>query len=229
MAKAAFSAVVKRTGAAVSMTGEATTSLAANEYQITDTAKRILDPDTALSVIDNGTPQADADVTINYLFGKVKKVSGNFTGPVTVDASYLPTFTEAEARSFEINCAREQIESTDFDVSTSHRTRQPGLRDVSGSVGSLDALQTDIDTGGGAVVLHTDWDAGTRRVLEILLGSSGAIFRAFVRFKEEKVGGAFDGLIESSYAWELDAATGTDQTEGSSFGFDSGGGPTGYN
>lgn len=229
MAKAAFAAVVKRTGAAVAMTGQATTSLAANEYQITDTTKRILDPDTALSVIDNAVPQADADVTINYLFGKVKKVSGNFTGPVTVDASYLPTFTEAEARSFDINCAREQVESTDFDVSTKHRTRQPGLRDCTGSIGSLDNLLTDIDSGAGTVILHTDWAAGTRRVLEVTLGSTGNIFRAFVKFKDEKVTGAFEGIIESSYDWELDAATGTDQTEGSSFGFDSGGGGDGYN
>lgn len=219
MAVAAHTTVIKQTGDSVVMTTEACTSLSSTVYQITNTAKRIIDPDVALTVYDNGSPVADANVTIDYLFGKVTSTAGAFTGPVTITGAYLATWAVAEARGFELNFSAEMLESTVMAAATANRSRHMGLKDCSGTVSGLDAFNTDLDSGGTTVVPFTDWGAGTRRVLEITFPSSGVIFRAFVRFKEPKVNAAYDGQVEGTLAWEASAATGTDQTEASSFGF----------
>jgi len=220
MAVAAFSCTVKQTGTAVSLSGEATTSLGGDVYQITDTAKRIIDPDTAITVYDGATPIADTAVTVDYLFGKFT-LSSTPAGAVTVDGAYLPSFAVAEARSFELNFAKNVLDSTPMASTTSARTRTAGLKDLTGSIGSLDNLLTDLDSGGGTVVPFTDHQAGTRRVIEVTFPTSGQIFRAFVRFLDIGQSASFDGLLESTLNFEGSAATGTDQTEGSSFGFSS--------
>lgn len=217
MASAGFLCTLKQTGAAVSMTGEATTNTTGNTYQITNTAKRIIDPDTAVTVYDGVTPIADTSVTVDYLFGKVT-LSSPPGGAVTIDASYLPTFSVAEPRSFELSFERDLLDSTVMDSSTSVRSRIAGLKDMNGSIGSLDNLLTDIDSGGGTVKPQSDWAAGTRRVLEVTF-PSGEIFRGFVRFESPKQAARFDGLLESTLSFKASAATGMDQTEGSSFGF----------
>jgi hypothetical protein len=208
------------TGAAVAVTGEATSSLSAAWYQINTDARRIIDPDTAVTVYDNGVAQADSDMKINFLRGQVMKISGNFVGPVTLDYSYLPVFTVAEARSFEITFQRELLDVTVMQTSTGGsttpaRARAAALRNVFGSIGSLDNLLTDIDSGGGTVVPFTDWGAGTRRVITLTLsGETEANIKVFAKFKGIKQGMSVDSLLESTLEWELDAPTGTDQTEG---------------
>jgi hypothetical protein len=222
MAVAAHTTVIKQTGTAVAMTSEATSSLSASVYQITDATKRIIEPDIAITVTDNGAGVADADYTVDLLFGKVTKVSGNFTGPVLITAAYLPTYAVAEATGFEINCTAKLLETTKMAAATANRERMLGLRDASGSVSGLDTLTTDIDSGGTTLVPLTDFHAGTRRVLEVTF-PGGVLFRAFVRFSEVKQGGEVDDVFKSTLNWQADAAKGADQTEASSFGFSAGG------
>lgn len=217
MAVAAFSCAVKQTGIAVALSGEATTSLGGDVYQVTDTAKRILDPDTVITVYDGVTPIADTAVTVDYLFGKVSLASTP-AGAVTIDGAYLPTFAVAEARGFELSFSAPALDSTLMAASTTARTRTAGLKDLTGSISGLDPLTTDLDTG---VVPHDDFLAGTRRVIEVTFPTSGQIFRAFVRFAGVDESANYDGLLEATLNFEGSAATGTDQTEGSSFGFSS--------
>ena len=227
MANAAYTCVLAvANNESAPSTGAATTMLAANEYQISIALRRIISPDTAIVVYDNAVAQADADVTINYLFGKIKKVSGNFTGPVTIDYAYMPVVNFAEVRSFEINMSREVHDSTVMASATAVRAKTPGLKDASGTIGSLEPLTTDLSGGGVTISVFADWNAGTKRVLEVTF-PSGLIWRAFVKFKDIPENASFDQLLESTINWELDACDGTDQTEGSSFGFSSGN-PDGY-
>ena len=69
MPRAGYTGTVKASGAAVVMTAEACTSLGSNRYQITNTAKRIVDPNTALVVLENGVASVLA-YTFDHLFGK---------------------------------------------------------------------------------------------------------------------------------------------------------------
>lgn len=217
MAEAGFTCALKQTGTAVAMTGEATTNTTGNTYQVTNSAKRVLDPATAITVYDGATPIADANVTVDYLFGKVT-LSSPPGGAVTIDGAYLPTYAVAEPRAFELNFSKSIHESTVMAATTTAKARTPGLKDLSGSITSLDNLLTDLDSGGTTIVPFTDWQSGTRRVLEITF-PSGQIFRAFVLFSGISEKDAVDGLLESTLNFEGNAATGTDQTEGSSFGF----------
>jgi hypothetical protein len=217
MTVAAFACAVKQTGAAVALSGEATTSLGGDVYQVTNTAKRILDPDTAITVYDGATPIADTAVTVDYLFGKVT-LSSTPAGTVTIDGAYLPSFAVAEARAFELSFTKELADSTLMASGTTSRARTALLKDCSGSISSLDNLLTDLDTG---VVPFTDQQAGTRRVLEITFPTSGQIFRAFVKFEGISQSASIDALLESTLNFQASAATGTDQTEGDSFGFSS--------
>lgn len=217
MASAAFTCAIKQTGTAVAMTGEATTNTTGNTYQVTNTAKRILDPSTAITVYDGVTPIADTSVTVDYLFGKVT-LSSPPGGAVTIDGAYLPSYSVAEAKAFELSFSKDVFESTVMAATTTSKTRTAGLKDVSGSITQLDNLLTDLDSGGTTIVPFTDFTAGTTRVLEVTF-PSGTIFRAFVTFSGVAEKTSVDALLESTLSFEGNAVTGTDQTEGSSFGF----------
>ena len=217
MTVAAFSCTVKQTGTAVALSGEATTALGGDVFQVTDTAKRILDPDTAITVYDGATPLADTAVTVDYLFGKLTLASTP-AGAVTIDGAYLPSYAVAEARSFELNFGKALHDSTLMAAATTSRARTPGLKDLTGNVGSLDNLLTDLDSGGTTIVPFTDQQAGTVRVLEVTFPGA-EIFRAFVLFEGISESTSFDALLESTLNFSGNARTGTDQTEGSSFAF----------
>jgi hypothetical protein len=195
------------------MTGEACTTLTSTTAQITNQSKRIIDPDTAISVIDNGSGLADTDVTIDYLRGIVTKTSGVWNGVVTITASYLPLYTVALARAFEINMTSDLLDVTDLADTSGCRVRTQGLADFSGTISQIDTLTTDLDSGGTTIVPFADMLAGTRRALYIYL-SSGVDFRAFVKFSDMKDSGEVAGLLTSSVSWQAVSATGTDQTEG---------------
>lgn len=213
MASAACTCVVEQTGTAVSMTTEACTTLTTTTAQITDTAKRVIDPDNAITVYDDGSPLADTDVTIDYLRGIVTYTGGTWAGAVTITAYYLPRFSVAEAKSFEINGSFNLLDSTQMAAATAYHSLTKGLGEVSGTIGQLDNLRTDLDSGGETIVPFTDFTAGTRRVLSITF-PSGAYFRAFVKFSDLKEGAGVDDLLNSTLSWKTTGTTGTDQTEG---------------
>lgn len=217
MAVAGFNCTVKLTGTSTSMTTEACTSISSTVFQVTNTAKRILDPDTALTVYDNGSPVADGDVTIDYLFGKITFGSPP-TAPVTITANYLPTHAVAEGRSFSIQQTRDELESTAFNT-TGVKSFILGLKQASGSIEGLDMLDTDIDAGAGSVVPATLHSAGTVKVLEVYLGGGTlGTWRGFVLLSGLQNDSSVGELAKGTITWKTVSKVGTDQTEGSSFG-----------
>jgi len=211
-AQAAYACVIEQTGASVAMTTEATTSLSASAYQITDATKQVIDPDSSLSVIDNGTPLADSAVTIDYVRGIARKNSGSFTGPVTITGRYLPRFQVAEAKSFEINAARDLLDSTVMDSATEYHSRTAGLADFSGTLGQLGDLRTDIGDADPVIPL-SDFLAGTRRVISITM-PNGVYFRAFAKFADMKESGEVASLVNTTLSWQSCAVAGVDGTGG---------------
>lgn len=194
---------VKVTGTPTAMVGEATTEVTTDlVFQITNAVKRILDPDAAVTVKIGGSATGLAH-TIDYLFGIV-----TFAAPigaadvVTIDANYLPTLSVLEAREFSIAMARDLADSTVF-KSSPHRTRTALLRDASGSIGDLRALYDDLDPGGGTVKLFDLLNNGTRKVLEVVFGNSGYVFRAWILFEGADVNGPRDELVSTSLSWQL--------------------------
>lgn len=195
MARAAWAAQVKVTGAPVGTTAEAAALLTGKRYQVTTAARRIIDPAIAVTVYDNGSPVAASNIlAVEHLFGIVEfQAAYTVTGPVTIDYSYLPTYTVGECTAFELGMSRELIDSSVFE--SQWRKKTPGLLDLSGSLKSLQLPLVDIDTVTGGTQSIDSWlKAGTHRVLDVLV-SAGERIRAWVVFESHGETAERDGVV----------------------------------
>ena len=88
------------TGTGTSMTGEAVTDLTGGIYQITDAAKRAINPNAALTVLDGVATVPPANYQISWASGKIRLTNGySAVGTITVTGQYL-TLAQA-AQGFE--------------------------------------------------------------------------------------------------------------------------------
>ncbi len=139
-----YCAKIRQGGTAVSMTAEATTFVSGKTYQITATAKRIIDYFSTLTVFDNAVDHTADVVSVDYLNGLVTFASGyTVTGPVTVTGYYTPTSVIARAKSFDLTQNANAIDTSDYDTVCTNggwRTHTPGLRTVSLDLSGIYAL-----------------------------------------------------------------------------------------
>lgn len=221
MAVHALKTTVKVAGAATAAVGEATSALGGQVYQVTNTAKRIVDPRVAVVVKDGGTPVAANLVSIDYLFGKFTLTNAP-GGAVTADFSYLPMLAVAEAYGYELERSRELLDKTVFHATDTHRKRLAGLKSMSGSLKSLAPLNEDLDTGvGGTQSLDSIFEAGAPTLLEVRPGNTGDYYRAWVLLGKEGQGADGAGLVEGDVSFEGTSLTGTGQLEGAAEGWGS--------
>lgn len=228
MSSAAFSTTIKAGGPSAAFTNEATTKVTANTvYQITDTAKRILDPSAALTVeVDadgaGGGAYATAaasSYTVDYLFGKVTFAADQgSSATVRISGSYLTPVDIAEANEFEITLTR-SVQDASYFVSDGFKRKQPTLMDASGSVKTLTTMQVDHDAGGGTTKLSAALAAGTPLFLEIHPSATGDKFRAWVLLESTDESGSAEGLYSGTFTWQAAPVTGAGQTEAATFGF----------
>ena len=197
---AAYNCRVYATGTAVAMTGEACSG-SGGSYQITNTAKRAIDPATAVVVYDNGVAQAADTYSLNFQFGKIKKASGSFTGPVTIDGAYLPLLELDATRDFSFDITREQKDVTVFSANDYTRTL-PTLHDASGKFTIYASPDVDYDTGGGTLKLYDVLAAGTLKLIEITGLGNSQTFRAFCRLSDISVDAKVDDILKVSASWQ---------------------------
>jgi gamma-glutamyltranspeptidase len=87
------------TGSGTAMTGEAVTSLGGGVYQITDTAKRAINPNAAVTVLDGVSTVPKANYQIGWASGKITLTNGYTAGgTITITAEYLTLAQAAQAR-----------------------------------------------------------------------------------------------------------------------------------
>ena len=122
MALQGYLASVKAISTGVAMTNEATTATGAS-YQITNSAKRILDLNTPIIVNDGGTPTTEA-YTIDYLNGRVT-FGSTASRTITITGAYLTPATIATADTFNFSATAEAYENTAF--GTQYKSFQAGL------------------------------------------------------------------------------------------------------
>lgn len=134
---AGYVATIKRQGTSTVAAAEATTQVGATQtYEITDTARQILDRSVVPIILDNGAAVADADIeSIDYLFGRVTFVAGYVvTGPVTLDINFFPTTELCGANSFTLTQTAEGVDITDMCLAAGnngYRIWDYGLKTVS--------------------------------------------------------------------------------------------------
>jgi len=209
-ATAAFNAQVKVTGAPVVMTAEAMALIATKTYQVTNTAKRIVDPATAVVIKDNGSAVAAANIlSFDFLFGTVVVIPAYTpTAPITMDGAYIPTATIGEAKSVDISASGSLADVTSFDSAGSKR-KLLTLIDASGSLTRLALPLDDLDGVTAGTQSIDGWmKAGTPRVLDVLW-TTGSRWRLWILFKDYKVTAQVDAVVTVSVDFELCAQAGT--------------------
>lgn len=200
MPLAGHAARLKISGVPVGVVAEACTSLGAGAYQITNAARRIMDPASAFVFKDGGVAIPVANITLlDALFGKVT-FNPAPAGAVTVDFSYVPVATLTETKGASFSADAGLVDSTTFDAN-GVRKRKATLKDCSGSVQMLSTLLDDIDpvTVGGQT-LFTVITNGTPKLLELQLGT--IYIRAWVLFAGAEEGAEVSALVETSLEFQ---------------------------
>lgn len=214
MAVAGYGTTVKVSGQANAVTNEATSSLGGGVYQVTNTARRIWDPNVAITIKDGGVTVGAGFYSYDYLFGKVTFSGYSPGGAITVDGSYLSMLPVAEVRSHSLSIERELLESTTYDATDGWRRRIAGLLDVSGEVECLAQPTADLDAGlGGDQSLRSFLLNGTPKLVEF--GYGGKLMRGWVLLESEKSASEFDGLVSFNVSFKA-----ASQRAGASFSLD---------
>ena len=208
---AGYNATVKLTGTSTAFTGQAASG-SGTTWQISDTAKQILDPAVTPSWYDNAAPISAGDISsVDYLTGTVV-FTGSKTGPITADGSYLPLLAFAEARAVNPSLSADELDVSVF--GTQWRARSQGLKSMETSLESFTLLQTDMDPGGGTRTLEGLFTNGTQVVLEVDPSGVGAGYRirSFGLLLSADGASAVDGLVTTNPSFQsvtVKAADGT--------------------
>lgn len=205
-ATAAHSTVVKATGTSTSMTDEATTNTSGKTYQVTNSAKRVIDPTVAITVKDDAVAVDAADIeSVDFLFGTVTFVGGyTVNGAVTITGNYLPLHTLSYAREFEITDSNMLPDATVFTDTVVKRKQT--LQALAVRLGLLERVGTVFD--GGSKSLASFITSGGLMVLEVNIGGSGTIFRAMVIGESTSAGAQVAGLLDESVSLQGLTASG---------------------
>lgn len=205
-ATAGWKARVRVPGAAVAFTNEATTANGARtQYQITNTAKRVFDPQIALAVqtSPDGTTWTTAGAalyTINRLTGTIIFNAAQAVGTQVrfSTGSYLPLSTVAGAHGYSFTITAGQLDASDFD----------GLAATSGFAASKLTSQYD------ATGTLSQWDQrdtffanallnATVLVLELMPDRSATVpdFLVWALLDKEQLQTSLTTLNETSLDW----------------------------
>lgn len=188
-------ALVKVSGSALTLTDEATTDSGAHlVYQITDAAKRVLDPTATITVEEDGAPTAAA-YTLNRLNGTVTfTIARGALVAVTLSGSYLPLSTAIACTEWELTITATSADVSDFDTGE-WVARLALYKDASGSVKSW--RDTVDSTWEDALI------AGAPIVLELYTLSTGAAdFLAWALLNKQQVQAALKNAQDQSIDWE---------------------------
>lgn len=189
-ATAGYAAAIKLGGTSTAIVDEPTTDLGDGVYQITDTAKRVLDPSVAVTVSEAG------DYVIDYLLGTITYEVDPGDAP-TVSANYIPLLTVAECRSLSFNMSAAELDSSVMQEAFSKLAL--GQATATGSITSLELISTDLDSGGGT----TTWVAILQGRLHFLLDVTidGEVWRAWARLTGAPQEVSADGLYTATLNW----------------------------
>lgn len=196
-----YKTVLKKSGSATTLTDEPTSQIGSTKtYQITDAAKRVLDPDTSVVVKDsNGAVSASNIKSIDLLFGKVTFASG-FTpnGSVKMSGKFLPMAVIAQ------NSGSASLEMTGADLDATDRAtaqanggwmvHQVGLIDITASVERFDDLTADY---------HDILVAQNPVLLEFSFASGALVCRGWFVMTADNASGEVSGQETESTEWAL--------------------------
>ena len=133
---AGYSAKILKVGTSTTLTDEAMSVVSGKTYQITDSAKRVLNRAVAVTVEDNSVTVSAANIeSIDYLFGRITFVSSYTpTTPITISGAYYPMATVGCANTFSLTQTANANDVTcpsEAQSNSGHRVFDYGLKNVS--------------------------------------------------------------------------------------------------
>ena len=191
MALQGYNALIKVQSSALAFTAASTTTSDNQNYQVTDTAKRIWDLNTALVVLDGGTATTET-YTSSYLTGKIAFDSVDAGRAITITGGYVTPATVASAKSFTFSGTIDTIENTAFGAS--YRAFQMGLVSGTGDISRFfvaDDLFIDM-------LLD-----GTYKIIEFYPDSSGDPIQFYAIVTSDSIDSSVDGLVEESISFQI--------------------------
>jgi hypothetical protein len=140
MSSAGYKAALMLSGASTEALDEPCTELTTTVYQITSTAKRVIDPAVEVVVYEDDVEVPASGYTINYLYGKITFGVAP-SGVITADVNYLPLTEACSVRGVTFAITRESLDVTTFctvDSDGPNRRSLLGLRMVEVSGDTVD-------------------------------------------------------------------------------------------
>jgi len=189
MALQGFNASIKVQSSAIAMTDEATTGVGNLVYTISNSAKTIMDLNTAVIVEDGGTITSE-DYTIDYLNGVVT-FSAAVVRVITITGAYVTPVTVATADTFSFSGSADVYENTPF--GKSYKEYQAGLITGTASLGRYFVVD-DLFIG---VLLD-----GTYKIIEYYVDATHKIsFYGLITTKT--IDSPVSGLIKSTLDFQI--------------------------
>ena len=201
---AGYNATVSLSGTSTAMTGEACTEVSyvadVGVHQITNAAKRILDPAVAVVVYIEGLEIGETGYALDYFTGRITFVEGAVSegDTVTVSANFIPVVQVAEARSATINAERDELDTSV--LGTVEKSHILGKRGATVEMESLHLLSEDLDPGGGSTVLDAIFDNATPKLVQVYNGAQ--YFRGWCLLPAAQQAIPADELVTSSLTWK---------------------------
>ncbi len=144
---------IKVGGTPTTMTGEACEQVSGVIYRVASSSKRILDPSTAITVYDDGEAKSESTIFLDYSAGLIT-LDGPPSGPVTVDAKYIPLVSVAYAKSLDVQLPTKVW--ADVTCLGDAAARKAAVADVcTMSLGHFYLAEDDVDATGGTLLLST--------------------------------------------------------------------------
>jgi len=172
------------------MTAEATTTADNTNYQITNTAKRIMDINTPLVVKDSGVITVENHI-VNYLTGTVSFDTADAGRVITLDGAYLTPSAIATANSYTFAGTADALDNTPFNVS--FKTFQAGLR--SGTI-NLGRFHVSDDLFIDALL------DGNMKIIKIIFDSTHSIL-AYGVLTSDSIDSSVSALINESVSYQI--------------------------
>lgn len=214
MSSPAYSTTVNVGGTPTAIVDEPCTANSATVYQITNTAKRVLDPSVAVTVKANTVVQAASAYTLDPLFGTITFGSAP-TAPVTISCSYLPMLAVAEAKEVSVSASADMSDSSVFNTA-GFKSHLATLKDFSGSLGVLSRDAYDM---GGGVTFLSALNGGLPVLIEIRPSGAGNYFRGWAILEKSEAKAGVAGLVEGTINFQGAARAIAGETEGVCFGW----------
>ena len=190
MALPGNAAYVKLKSSGTAMTDEATTTGDDTIYQITNSAKRLIDLDTTVLVEDGGVATTES-YTIDYLNGKITFGSVDAGRVITVTGAYLTPATVATAYSYDFSGSADVLENTPFNVT--YRAYQAGLR-----TGTLSLSRYYVSDS----LFFGELIAGDSFIIEIYVDATQKISMYGI-LTSDGISAPVEGLIEESLDFQV--------------------------